>query len=160
MTASTIEIALGGYEPPDGTFSVGVVDHRGCGGSAVFPLDQAAVVFADLGNISDYETLAQATYKLLRTYKKKRREKDLKTLAMAGLATAIASPYCSFSAEFSAAVREHNRAAISLVFGKKRGLLVVVAERGFDDSAILKSGARAGLGPVAIFGAGKDGAIQ
>ena len=50
MTASTIEMALGGYEPPNGTFSLGVVDHRGCGGSAVFPLDQAAVVFTDLDN--------------------------------------------------------------------------------------------------------------
>ena len=50
MTASTIEMALGGYEPPNGTFSIGVVDHRGCGGSAVFPLDQAAVVFTDLDN--------------------------------------------------------------------------------------------------------------
>ena len=50
MTASTIEMALGGYEPPNGTFSIGVDDHRGCGGSAVFPLDQAAVVFTDLDN--------------------------------------------------------------------------------------------------------------
>ena len=31
MTAPTIEMAMGGYEPPDGTFSVGVVDHRSCG---------------------------------------------------------------------------------------------------------------------------------
>ena len=38
MTAPTIETALGGYEPPDGAFGVGVVDHRGCGGWGVCPI--------------------------------------------------------------------------------------------------------------------------
>ena len=48
MTAP--ESSSSGYEPPNGNFNIGVVDHRGCGDSAVFPRDQAAVVFADLDN--------------------------------------------------------------------------------------------------------------
>ena len=160
MTAAELVKALGGYEPPDNTFGVGVVDHRGCGGSAVFPLDQAALLFADLRNTADYETLVAATYKLLRIFKKKRQDKNLKRLAMAGLATAIASPYCEFTKEFSAAIRKHNRAVVSVVFGKKRGVLIVVAERGFDDAAVLKEALRAGLGPMAIVNAGEDGVTQ
>ena len=160
MTASEIVKPLGGYEPSDDTFSVGVVDHRSCGGSAVFPLDQAAVLFADLRNTANYETLVAATYKLLRTYKKKRRDKDLRRLAMAGLATAIASPYCDFADQFSAAVRKHHRAAVSLVFGKKRGLVVAVAERGFDDAGVLREALRAGLGPLVIINADEEGAMQ
>ena len=39
---------------------------------------------------------------------------------------------------------------MSVVFGKKRGVLIVVAERGFDDPAILKHATRAGLGPMTI----------
>jgi len=161
MTASTIEMALGGYEPPDGAFSVGCVNHRGQGCTAVYPLEEAALMFDQLKGIdANYLTRAQATAKCLRKYFKRRREQDAKALALAALSTAIASPHRDFASEFSAAVREYNRAAVSVVFGKKRGLLVVVAERGFDDPSMLKHATRAGFGPMTIRKLGEEGAMQ
>ena len=161
MTAAEIVKALGGYEPPAGTFSVGCVDHRGRGCTAVYPLEEATPIFDGLKGINaDYVLRTRATWKLLRKYLRRRREQDAKALALAALSTALASPYCDFASKFSAAVRKHNRAAVSLVFGKKRGLVVVVAERGFDDAGVLKEALRAGLGPMVIINADEEGAMQ
>ncbi len=161
MTAAELVKPLGGYEPPDGTFSIGCVNHRGQGCTAVYPLEEAAPMFDQLKGIdANYLTRAQATAKCLRKFLKRRREQDAKALALAALSTALASPFCDFASEFSAAVRKHNRAAVSLVFGKKRGLVVVVAERGFDDAGVLKKTMRLGLGPLSIVNIDEEGAMQ
>ena len=96
----------------------------------------------------------------MRKYLKRRREHDAAALALAALGTAIASPYCDFASEFSAAVRRHNRAAVSLVFGKRRGLVLVVAEQGYDDEGLLKEAMRLGLGPLSVFPAGNEEGLQ
>jgi len=158
---TTHERPLGGYEPPDGTFSVGVVDHRGRGCIAVYPLEEATPLFEQVNGLpANYHTRAQATAKALRKYLKRHREQDAKALALAALSTAIASPYCDFATKFSTTVRKLNRAAVSLVFGEKRGLVLVVAERGYDDAGLLKEATRLGLGPLSIFPAGNEEGLQ
>ncbi len=112
ITAAEIVKALGGYEPPEGTFSVGCVNHRGQGCSAVFPLGEAAELFEELkGMEADYALRIRATWKLLRKYIRRQRSHDAKALALAALSTALASPYCDLPSDFSATVRSHNRAA-------------------------------------------------
>jgi hypothetical protein len=144
---------MDGFEPPAGSFSVSVVNHRGQGATLAWPIEVAAAMFAELADMpGGYSVLAGSTWTLLRKYLRRRRTRDAERLVFAALSAAIASPYCDFTGHFSAAVREHNRAAISFAFGKKRGLVITVAERVADPGGLLKAWTRAGLGPGVVIG--------
>ena len=155
------ERPLAGFAPPRDCFSVSVVNHKGQGCTIAWPLEEATRLFEEVEAVdADYELRSQITMKLLRKYLRRRRKRDAERVALAALSTALASPYCDLAEHFSAAVREHNRAAISVVFGKKRGLVITIAERGFDDAGVLKAWTRAGLGRAVIVKVGKEEVMQ
>ena len=155
------ERPLRGYQPPVGTFSVSCINHRGRGCTIAWPLEEAAPLFAQLKGLrADYPSRLRATAKLLRKYLRRQRERDAQALAVGALSTALAYPHFDFASEFSAAVREYGRAAVSVVFGKKRGLMITVGESAVDDASVLKEATRRGLGPVAISKLGEEEAMQ
>ena len=155
------ERPLRGYQPPVSTFSVSCINHRGTGCTIAWPLEEAAPVFAALKSLrADYPSRARATAKLLRKYLRRRRERDGQILVLAALSCALAYPHDDFASLFSAVVREYGRAAVSVIFGKKRGLMITVGESAVDDASVLKEATRRGLGPVAISNLGEEEAMQ